>query len=64
MVVSRCAIHEVDELVTDEGRVCFECKHSYVNDEAVVQMAIEQWSLSRDYSADMIFCCPLCLHDW
>jgi hypothetical protein len=75
---SLCAIHGVEEMVTPDGRVCFECKHSYPSDEAVREAFREMLKqvgeegqilpnsivVLKGDTVDDIGFCPLCLHDW
>ncbi len=72
-----CYIHYRDEIVTREGMVCFECKHSYPNGEAIkkayrsLMQELPQEQLLppiivilKGDTVDDIGFCPLCLHDW
>jgi hypothetical protein len=73
-----CYIHNRNEIARPDGRVCFECEHSYPNDEAIreaFQKMLKQVGeegqilpnsivVLKGDTVDDIGFCPLCLHDW
>jgi len=74
---SHCAIHDSNEITLYEGKVCFECKHSYPDDESVKaafrelmentpsgQILPDSIVILKGDTVDDIGFCPLCLHDW
>lgn len=61
---SACAIHEGMEPVTKTGTVCFECRHSYSDDQEILDTFREEFPGTKTDSADEVNFCPLCLHDW
>jgi hypothetical protein len=72
-----CAIHDNNEIVLSKGRVCFECKHSYLDDDEIKAAFLELMEntpsgqilpdsivILKGDTVDDIGFCPLCLHDW
>ena len=71
-----CVIHDEVEKVTEESTVCFECRHSYPNADAIKEAFLEVHDqtegqilpnsivLLKGDTVDDIGFCPLCLHDW
>jgi hypothetical protein len=77
----KCAIHGVAEIfVVGESSQCFECRHIYRDNMAILaawkeltQHADDQFGSAikmatadqtKIWTADDVPFCPLCLHDW
>lgn len=60
-----CAYHNEVEETPEGSTTCFECWHTFKDDQAIVD-AYNEWGSQylTVKEVDKIFSCPVCSHDW